>query len=162
MDEIIASLGPLSPVAGREERWTLAERMALHKVPGLSVAIIDGGRVVAAEGFGQADASTGARVTSDTLFQACSMSKPLAALAVMRAAERGQLSLDAPVNTYLKDWKLPSTEAFNADEVTLRRLLSHTAGTSVPGFQSGCYECHNGPSSDNTNTNRPATASLVY
>ncbi len=134
MDRIIAALGPLSPVAGREDRWTLAERMALHKVPGLSVAIIDGGRVVEAAGFGLADALTGAPVTPETLFQACSMSKPLAALAVMRAVARGQLSLDAPVNTFLKSWKLPSTEAFDADAVTLGRLLDHTAGTSVAGF----------------------------
>lgn len=134
MDRIIAALGPLSPVAGREERWTLAERMALHKVPGLSVAIIDDGRVVEAAGFGLADVSTGAAVMPETLFQACSMSKPVAALAVMRAVERGQLSLDGPVNTYLRSWTLPSSDAFDAGAVTLGRLLDHTAGTSVPGF----------------------------
>jgi CubicO group peptidase (beta-lactamase class C family) len=134
MDRIIADLQPLSPVAGQEVRWTLAERMAHYKVPGLSVAIIDGGRVVEAAGFGLADAVTGAPVTPDTLFQACSMSKPVAALAVMRAVERGELDLDAPVNTYLTSWQLPSGDGFDAREVTLRRLLSHTAGTSVPGF----------------------------
>lgn len=134
MDRIIEALGPLSPVAGRTTRWTLAERMALHKVPGLSVAIINDGRVVEAAGFGLADAATGAQVSPETLFQACSMSKPLAALAVMRAVERGQLSLDAPVNRYLKSWQLPSHAPFHADAVTLSRLLDHTAGTSVAGF----------------------------
>ncbi|BCW90168.1 D-aminopeptidase [Alphaproteobacteria bacterium SO-S41] len=134
MDRIIADLQPISPVAGQEVRRTLAERMAHHKVPGMSVAIIDGGRVVETAGFGLADASTGEKVTPETLFQACSMSKPMAALAVMRAVERGELDLDAPVNRYLKSWQLPSTDSFSADGVTLRRLLSHTAGTSVPGF----------------------------
>jgi CubicO group peptidase (beta-lactamase class C family) len=109
--------------------------MAHHKVPGLSVAAIDGGKVVDTAAFGLADVSTGAPVAPDTLFQACSMSKPAMALAVVMAAERGALDLDAPVNSLLKSWQLPSSDAFSADDVTLRRLLSHSAGLSVPGFK---------------------------
>lgn len=134
MDRVLEDLQPPSPVAGREVRWTLTERMAHHKVPGLSVAIIDGGRIVETAGTGLADASTGVPVTPDTLFQACSMSKPVMALAVVRAAERGEIDIDAPVNSLLRSWQLPSGDGFSADDVTLRRLLSHTGGVSVPGF----------------------------
>lgn len=135
MDSILEDLRPLSPIAGRDIRWTLAERLAHYRVPGLSLAIIDGGRVVHAEGVGLANAVTGERVERDTLFQACSMSKPLAGLAVMRAVDRGELDLDAPVNSYLRSWRLPDSGAYSARDVTLARLLSHSAGVSVPGFK---------------------------
>lgn len=112
---------------------TLAEAMAATHVPGVSIAVIEAGRVAWAKGYGVLDAD-GKPVTPDSRFQAGSISKPIAALAILRLAAEGKVSLDGPVNTYLKSWKLPDGSAGAASAVTLRRLLSHTAGTGVHGF----------------------------
>jgi CubicO group peptidase (beta-lactamase class C family) len=78
--------------------------------------------------------STGAPVDSDTLFQVASLSKWVTAWGVMTLVESGKLDLDAPVSRYLTRWKLPESE-FDNDGVTVRRLLSHTAGlTDGLGF----------------------------
>lgn len=115
-------------------RYTLADRMAHYNVPGVSVAVMDGGEIVWARGWGVADTETGAPVSPETLFQAASISKPVAALAAMGLAEEGLLELDGPVNRHLVSWTLPDNE-FTADSaVTLRGLLSHTAGLTVWGF----------------------------
>ncbi|MBX3411498.1 MAG: beta-lactamase family protein, partial [Pirellulales bacterium] len=73
-------------------------------------------------------------VDPETLFQAASLSKPVTALAVMRLVEQGRLKLDTDVNEYLTSWKLPDDLRANGQKVTLRMLLSHTAGISVHGF----------------------------
>jgi CubicO group peptidase (beta-lactamase class C family) len=72
--------------------------------------------------------------TTDTLFQAASISKPIAASAALKLVEQGQLSLDAPVNTGLKSWRIPDSAGAKGDAVTLRHLLTHTAGLTVHGF----------------------------
>jgi len=76
----------------------------------------------------------GRAVTPETIFQAGSVSKPVAALAALRLVEQGRLSLDTDVNKYLESWKVPSNEFTQHAPVTLRGLLSHTAGVSVHGF----------------------------
>jgi len=76
----------------------------------------------------------GAPVTSDTLFQAASVSKPVAALAALRLVESGKLSLDDDVNQYLKSWKVQENDFTKNEKVTLRGLLTHTAGMTVRGF----------------------------
>ncbi|MGO8970921.1 MAG: serine hydrolase [Myxococcaceae bacterium] len=112
--------------------WTLEERMRHYHVPGVSIALILDGHIAWARGYGVLDVTSKAPVTPKTLFQAASLSKPVTALAVLRLADQGQLSLQAPVNSLLKSWKLP-TGPFTAG-VTLERLLSHTAGVTVGGF----------------------------
>lgn len=72
-------------------------------------------------------ASIGAAVNADTVFQTASLSKWLTAWGVMALVEQRKLDLDAPVSRYLKRWTLPLS-AFDNNEVTARRLLSHTAG----------------------------------
>jgi CubicO group peptidase (beta-lactamase class C family) len=111
----------------------LAERMAALKVPGVSIAVMRNGKVEWAKGYGVAGAS-GAAVNADTLFQAGSISKPVAALAALRLVEQGKLSLDADINTYLTSWKLPASDAAKGKVVTLRHLLTHTGGMTVHGF----------------------------
>jgi CubicO group peptidase (beta-lactamase class C family) len=111
----------------------LADRMAELHVPGVSIAVIQDGRIEWARGFGVASIG-GPAVTPDTLFQAASISKPVFALAVMRQVQAGKLSLDVNVNDYLKSWKLPDNEFTKEQKVTLRRVLSHTAGLTVHGF----------------------------
>lgn len=125
---------PLVRVAGRETRFELRERMAHYRVPGVSLAVITGSRVEWARGYGVLEAGTSEPVARETLFQAASLSKPVAALAVLREAHRGTLPLDAPVNRLLRTWKLPDTPHTVGRPVTVRHLLSHTGGIGVHGF----------------------------
>jgi CubicO group peptidase (beta-lactamase class C family) len=116
-------------------RYTIAERLAHHKVPGVSVAVFENGELAWARGYGVVEAGSSAAVTPSTLFQAASISKPVAAVAAMILVERGKLALDEPVNTRLRSWKVADTELAKSEPVTLRRLLSHTAGLTVHGFR---------------------------
>ncbi|MDR6626445.1 serine hydrolase domain-containing protein [Caulobacter segnis] len=105
---------------------------ALH-VPGVAIAVIRGGKVEWARGFG-VTRQGGEPVTADTLFQAGSVSKPVAAMAILAVVQDGRLSLDTDVNKTLKSWRLPDSPFTATTPVTLRALLSHTAGTTVHGF----------------------------
>ena len=112
---------------------TLARRMAELHVPGVSIAVIHNGVIEWARGYGVAEVG-GKPVTADTLFQAGSISKPLAAMAALHLVQQGKLSLDADVNTELTSWKVPESAAAPGAKVTLRELLTHTAGFTVHGF----------------------------
>jgi CubicO group peptidase (beta-lactamase class C family) len=113
---------------------TLAARMAELHVPGVSIAFFEKGRITWTRTYGAAQAGEARPVTPDTLFQAASMSKALAAAAALRLVEQGRLDLDRDVNTTLKAWKVPDSPYTATEKVTLRRLLSHTAGLTVSGF----------------------------
>ena len=120
------------------ERNADLERVLLHameeyQVPGLSVAIIQDFSIVWSRAFGVRQAGEPAPIEVATLFQACSISKAVTAAAVMRLVQDGILDLDQDVNRYLKTWKLPANDAWQPI-VTLRQLLSHTAGINVPWF----------------------------
>ena len=114
--------------------WSLAERMKFYKVPGLSVAVIENYRVVWARAYGVKDLETKEPVTTETLFQAGSISKSVNAMVVMKKVEEGKISLDENINNKLTTWKLPDNEFTAKKKVTLKNLLSHTAGTTVHGF----------------------------
>ena len=112
---------------------SLNERMAALHVPGVSVAVIHYGVIEWAQGFGVTRLG-GPPVTSEAIFQAGSISKPVAAMAALRLVQQGKLSLDADVNTLLTSWKLPADPIAAGKLVTLRELLTHTGGTTVHGF----------------------------
>ena len=112
---------------------TLAERMTELHVPGVSIAVIHNGVIDWAQGFG-VQQTGGKPVTADTLFQAGSISKPVAAMAALHLVGEGKLSLDSDVNTVLTAWKVPASPAAPGATVTLRELLTHTAGFTVHGF----------------------------
>jgi len=112
----------------------LTDRMQHYHVPGVSIAFFDHGQIVWARGYGQADVLTGRPVAPETLFQAGSISKPIAAMGALRLVEQGKLRLDANINETLKSWKLPENELTREQKVTLRRILSHSAGLTVHGF----------------------------
>jgi len=118
----------------RAEAWTLSQRMARWSVPGVSIAVIDDGRIAWAQGYGVIAAGEAAPVTVHTRFQAASISKPVAAMAAMTLVQDGRLSLDADINTVLKRWKLPPSPLTEGNPVTPRHLLSHSGGTTVHGF----------------------------
>lgn len=115
---------------------SLRERMRIRRVPGVSIAVIRNGRLSWAQGFGIRDISTCDPVTTDTLFQAGSISKSLTAVLAMQAVHQGALSLDRNINDYLVRWKLtPAKGAPDTATVTLRQLLRHTAAISLPDSQ---------------------------
>jgi CubicO group peptidase (beta-lactamase class C family) len=116
-------------------RFGITERLAHYKVPGASVAVFENGDLAWARGYGVVEAGSPTPVTPSTLFQAASISKPVAAVGAMILVERGKLALDEPVNARLRSWKVAATEVAKAEPVTLRRLLSHTAGLTVHGFR---------------------------
>ena len=128
---------------GREGLDTLAipELMDRFGVPGVSVAVIDDFEVVWAKGYGVADIETGARVDAGTLFQAASISKPVAAMATLVAVEDGHFALDDDINGILTTWQVPANGYTGTRLVTPRGLLSHTAGTGdgfgLPGYEPG-------------------------
>jgi CubicO group peptidase (beta-lactamase class C family) len=88
--------------------WSIAERMKFYKVPGLSVAVIKDFHVQWARAYGVKDLATNESVTTDTLFQAGSISKSVNALIAMKKVEQGKISLDENINNKLTSWKLPT------------------------------------------------------
>ncbi len=107
----------------------IPELMAEQDIPGLAVALVDGDRVVWTQAFGHLDRDGSAPVTADTIFSVQSMSKLFTATAVMRAVQDGRLSLDDPITTYLPDFIVHSAFELHPErKITLRMLLSHTAG----------------------------------
>lgn len=128
-------LTPRVQVAGRTYVPVAVEaQMQALNVPGVSIAFVDGGRIAWTRVYGLADPVTGRAVSVDTLFQAASISKPVAAIAALDMVEEGLLLLDAPVNGRLSGWKIPDNELTAQTPVTLRHLLSHTGGLTVGGF----------------------------
>jgi CubicO group peptidase (beta-lactamase class C family) len=135
ISHVLGGLRPPVEIQGKPApRWTLAERMTNHKVPGVSIAVVEGGRIAWVRGFGVKEAGKSDSVTPATLFQAASISKPVAATAMLRLVERGSLNLDTNVNHYLTSWKVPDNKFTAVEKVTLRRIVSHTAGLTVHGF----------------------------
>jgi CubicO group peptidase (beta-lactamase class C family) len=130
--------GLLPSIAVRGQRDTtylLADRMRRYNVPGVSVAVIDVGRVAWARAWGVRVANGTQPVDTATLFQAGSISKAITAVAALRHVERGRLRLDEDVNRRLVSWKVPPGPWSEAKPVTLRGLLSHGAGFNLPSFR---------------------------
>jgi CubicO group peptidase (beta-lactamase class C family) len=117
-----------------DSTWTIEERMKHYHVPGLSLAVIENYKVVWSKGYGVMDEETKEPVTTTTLFQAGSISKPVAAYTALKVVEEGKINLDSNVNDYLKSWKLPDNEFTKQKKVALKHLLSHTGGLTVHGF----------------------------
>jgi CubicO group peptidase (beta-lactamase class C family) len=117
-----------------DKPYSLAERMRTYGVPGASVAVIHGGKLAWARGWGVRDTASCAPVTPETAFQAASISKVTTAVIALRLVEQGKLGLDQDINRFLRSWQLPRDPKLAPDGVTLRQLLSHTAGLGIHGF----------------------------
>ncbi|GGH04807.1 hypothetical protein GCM10011586_21100 [Silvibacterium dinghuense] len=107
--------------------------MAELHIPAVSIAVIHNGVIAWAKGYGVRQTG-GAPVDADTLFQAGSISKPVAAMGTLHLVQEQKLSLDADINATLTSWKLPASTSAPGAVVTLRELLTHTAGLTVHGF----------------------------
>jgi CubicO group peptidase (beta-lactamase class C family) len=129
------SLLPMLILTGSADpRMKLADRLKHYKTPGISIAVINDYKVEWARGYGFLEAGGKLPVTGESLFQAGSISKPVSAMAALRLVEEGKLQLDEDVNQKLTSWKVPENQFTGEQKVTLRLLLSHTAGISVRGF----------------------------
>lgn len=140
-DQIARIEGPQSPNRQGTDPLTLQQILERFKVPGVSIAVIHDFKVQWTKSYGLADVETRAPITADTLFQAASMSKPVAAMASLRATQLGKFGLDQDVNTILKSWKLPDSQFSGGLAVTPRMLMSHTSGAGdgfgFPGYEPG-------------------------
>jgi CubicO group peptidase (beta-lactamase class C family) len=128
VEQRVARVACSVPLEGK--RTSLSELMAAHRIPGVSVAAMEGGRIVWARAFGYADVAKNRPMTPETILQAASISKPMTAVAVLRMVQARELSLDADV-TDLVDWEPDGRDA----RISLRQILSHTSGLSVHGFK---------------------------
>jgi CubicO group peptidase (beta-lactamase class C family) len=136
----MAAIEGAQPSAGTSGLGTLTidELMKRFNVPGVSIAVIHDFQIHWSKGYGVADVERGAPVNTETLFQAASISKPVAAMGVLRAVQDGLFTLDADINTILKSWKLDGGEFTKDRPVTPRTLMSHTSGLGdgfgFPGY----------------------------
>ncbi len=122
------------------KKKNLSQRMKHYKVPGVSAAFVYQGELAWVGGFGVVEAGSDKLVTTDTIFQAASISKPFTAMVALHLVEVGLLDLDADANDFLRSWKIPKSKYTQpgADgkplKITLRGLLSHTAGMGIHGY----------------------------
>jgi len=124
---------------GPADATNIGSLIEYYDVPGVSVAVIRNFELDYVEVHGVKSETTQEPVTAGTLFQAASLSKGVSAAAVMSLVQDGEVSLDVEINDYLTQWKLHDNAYQDNEKVTLRRLLSHTAGTTVGGFRGYRY-----------------------
>jgi CubicO group peptidase (beta-lactamase class C family) len=136
IEAIENNLLPSVLVEGEEvEGMNILDRMEYYHVPGISIAFLNEGEIAWAKGYGYTSIDSTLMVDEHTLFQAASISKPVAALAALALVEEGKIGLDEDVNLYLKGWQVEENEFTRDEKVTLRRILSHSAGLTVHGFR---------------------------
>lgn len=111
----------------------LLDRMNYYKTSAVSIAVINNCEIDWIKAYGTTERNSDKKVDENTLFQAASLSKPVFALAVMRLVEQGIIDLDEDVNQYLTSWKVPMNGKWQP-RITIRQILSHTAGVTVHGF----------------------------
>ncbi len=111
----------------------IPELLEDFNVPGAALCIIDNGEIILQKGYGLANTSKGTKVSNTTGFNIGSISKTVTAWGIMKLVQDGKIKLDDPAEKYLTRWKLPESK-YDSKKVTIRRLLSHTAGLSLHGY----------------------------
>ncbi|MHC9538092.1 MAG: serine hydrolase domain-containing protein [Vulcanimicrobiota bacterium] len=125
------------------EQTTMVIEKAMQDshVVGLSIALVDGQNTIWQQGFGYADKAGGVATSTDTIFQIGSISKPLAATAVMQLVEQGKLDLDRPVVDYIPEFSIQSRiSGADSSKITTRMLLTHHAGLPYDGYTMTSYD----------------------
>lgn len=115
-----------------DEKKSLFEKMAEYNIPGLSMAVINNYEVEWAKGFGLKNIHNQDPITTDTIFQAASITKVFMAIMALRLVEKNLLELDEPVNNKLNNWKIPDNDFTKEKDITLKHLLTHTSGINPP------------------------------
>ncbi len=141
--------------------YNIMDRMKYFHVPGVSISVINNGDIEWARGYGVLEMNGDQEVTPDTLFQAASISKPVSAMMVLKLAEQGKLDLDRDVNDFLSSWKIPENDYTEKNKVTLRGILSHTAGLTVHGFQGYGFDAEVPSLSQILNGESPANSAPI-
>jgi CubicO group peptidase (beta-lactamase class C family) len=127
------NLIPYVPVKGFKT-WNLLERMKYYGIQGVSIVAIKNYEIDFAKSYGFADTAKKVKASNETIYSAGSISKLLTAVIVMRLVDEGKLDLDKNVNQYLKSWKIEENDFTKKTPITLRMLLSHTAGASQSSY----------------------------
>lgn len=125
---------PFQIIGQEVKKFTMAERMVHYRIPAVSIALINDGKIEWAKAYGQTEVNMTKKADVSTLFQAASISKAVAAVAALQLVDQGKVELDTNVNQYLKSWKVRNSSFTTNKPVTLRGLLTHTAGLTVSGF----------------------------
>lgn len=120
--------------------FSLQERMKYLNIPGVSIAVVNDGRLEWARGYGQLAMGENSPVNTDSLFHACSMSKLVTTIAVLKLVQNNVLTLDEDINLKLKEWKIPDNTLTQKHPVTLRHLLSHQGGIVDQDGSFGVYQ----------------------
>jgi CubicO group peptidase (beta-lactamase class C family) len=115
--------------------YNIYDRMKYYKVPSVSIAVINNGKLEWAKAYGLADVSEKREADINTVYQAASLSKPINALCIMKLVQDGKLSLTKDIREYLKSWTFPDNDLSKGKPITIKNLLSHTAGLSLHGFR---------------------------
>lgn len=122
----------------KHKKSTLKERMNFYEVNAVSIAVVKDYKIEWIKAYGLADVSEKRPTTTETLFQAASISKSFNSLGILKLVEAQKLNLDQDINTFLKTWKFPYDSISKGRKINIAQLLNHTAGLSVGGF--GGYE----------------------
>ncbi len=115
-------------------KYNILDRMKFYNVPSVSIAVINNGKIEWAKAYGYADIEAKRLANTTTLYQAASISKSVNALGIMKLVQDGKLSLEKDIREYLKTWTFPDNGFSKGKAITLKNLLSHTAGLSTSGF----------------------------
>ncbi len=107
--------------------WSILKNMEKHDVKGLSVAIIDGQKIVWKKGFGLADEERNIPASSKTVYRIGSISKVVTATQIMLMHQSGRINIDDNITNYIKNFSVKSRFE-NVKPITLRALLSHHSG----------------------------------
>jgi len=132
LDNVVAVKFEGKPIPVWEEKEALSDLMNQFNVPGIGIVLINNYEIEWSKFIGVQDLNSKIEVNSQTLFEAASTTKTLVTVAALHFVEKGLIDLETDVNDYLKDWKIPENEFTKNEKVTLKRLLTHTAGINRP------------------------------
>ena len=128
------SLTPVIIFGDSIPKLNIEKRMKETAIQGLSIAVIRNYKIEWAKGYGWADLEEKRKVTTDTRFQAASISKSINSMGVLKLVEMGKLDPEADINYYLTGWKFPYDSIAKNKKISVYNLLSHTAGLDIHGF----------------------------
>lgn len=121
-------------------KYSIYERMKYYKIPSVSMALIENGKMAWVKSYGFTDAESKIKTDENTMYQVASISKSVNALGITKLVQQGELSFETDIRKYLKTWRFPENEFSKNKLITLKNLLSHTAGFNVRGFIGYSYK----------------------